>query len=126
MVDLVAARRERVRLLYVSRESQILSVLLGQKSPHFDSLICLEEVELVHVRALEVRSSHMVLILITDIEDALICLEKILTLIEWIQVLLELVIRVQWCIRYGHGCLLHLIKRIMLLLLGGAALRDVE
>ena len=84
MINLVAARRERVRLLYVSRECQILSVLLGQKGPYFDSLIRLEEVKLVHVRTLEVGSSHMVLILIADIKYALICLEKILTLIEWV------------------------------------------
>ena len=88
MVDLIAERCEGIRLLDVSRECQILSILLGQKGPHFDSLIRLEEVELVQVRALEVGSSHMVLILVADIEDALIRLEKILTLIEWIQILL--------------------------------------
>ena len=95
----VATRSERIWLLYVPRESQILSILLGQKGSHFDPLICLEEVELVHGRTLEVGTSYMVLILVADIENTLVRGKKILALIERVQVLLQLIKRVQRRIR---------------------------
>ena len=87
-------------------------------------MICLEEVELVHGWTLEVGTSYMVLILVADIEDALVCGEKILALVERVQVLLQLIKSEKRRIRHGHWRLLHLFKKIILHLLSGTALRD--
>ena len=64
-----------------SSEGQIISVVFGEESTHFNSCICPQNVELVHSGALEVSPSHVVLVTIIKGEDALVGMVKVFALI---------------------------------------------
>lgn len=49
--------------------------MLWKEGAYFNALIGLEEVKLVELGALEVTSRHMVLVVITQLQDALVRLE---------------------------------------------------
>ena len=72
MLVFIVAWRIGIGLRHLADEGQILSVVFGEESTNFYSCICPQNVELVHSGALEVTTSHVVLVTIIKGEDALI------------------------------------------------------
>lgn len=140
MFGLVSPRCERVRLRHLAKEGQVALVLLRQERFDFDALVGLEKVQLVHGRALEVRASHVILVAVVHVEDALVRAEEIFTSVQRVYVLLDLVLseqrHVRWysCHRWSK-CLrrllevlrdtpLEIVEKLLLLLLLCRGLRD--
>ena len=75
MLIFVIKWRKGIGLRHLPDEGQILPVVFGEESTHFDSCICPHNIKLVHSGALEVTSGHIVLVTIIKREDALVGLE---------------------------------------------------
>ena len=81
MLVFVITCRKGIGLRHLPDKGQILSVVFGEESTHFDSCICPQNVELVHSGALEVTPGHIVLVSIIKREDALVSLEQVFALV---------------------------------------------
>ena len=75
-------------------EGYVLAVLLGEEGADLDALVGPQNVELVHRRRLEVRPGHMVLVLVVYVQNALVRHEEVLAFVKWVQVALNLALRV--------------------------------
>lgn len=75
VVLLIRQWHEWVRLADLTLKLQVVSIMLWKEGAYFNALIGLEEVKLVELGALEVTSRHMVLVVITQLQDALVRLE---------------------------------------------------
>ena len=81
MLVFVIKWHKGIGLRHLPDEGQILSVVFGEESSHFDSCICPQNVELVHCGTLEVTPGHIILVTIIEGENTLVGLEQVLSLI---------------------------------------------
>ena len=72
MLVFIVTWRIGIGLRHLADEGQILSVVFWEESTHFYPCIGPQNVELVHSGALEVTTSHVVLVTIIKREDALV------------------------------------------------------
>ena len=90
--------RERVRLLDLTTEAQIPSVMLGEEGLDFDARTRLEHIQGEHVRRCEVGARHVVLVDISHVQDPLVRLEKILSVVEGVNVSPQQTLSLKWSI----------------------------
>lgn len=79
---------------FFAPEGELGPILLRQEGPDRRASIRLQQIQLISVRAVEVRSGHVVLVAVVKVEDPLVLLIKIFTIVQRIDILRR--VRVQW------------------------------